>query len=968
MHTSSDHAMPTGEREYSFGCFRFIPARQLLLHGEAPLRLGGRALDILAVLIEHAGELVSKRELITQAWPNSVVDDSNLKVHVAALRRALGEDAEHRYIVTVSGRGYRFVAPVSSRIIEAPRTEDPVVPGQMHNLPAPATRMIGRAATVAALLQTLGQHRFATIVGPGGIGKTTVALSLAEAFHAQTGMEICYVDLSPLSDPQFVAGALAAALGLPLLSGDSLQALIANLRERRLLLVLDSCEHVIETTAVLVERIVGGAPGVQVLATSREPLRTAGEAVHRLPPLEYPAAESGISAAQALEFPAVQLFVERASECLEGYRLSDADAPAVAEICRRLEGVALAIELAAMRIDAFGARELAARLDDRFRLLKRGRRSAQQRHSTLAAALDWSYEFLPECERTLLRQLSVFAGAFTLDSAIGLCASAETDEAMIVDATSNLVAKSMLSADVSGPCVYYRLLDTTKAYALDKLELGGELEASRRRYAEFYRATFELASSEWGQRPNAEWLASYSRSLDDVRNALAWAFSPAGDAAIGIALTVAAIPLWMQLSLLEECRQCAERALAAAASAAQPCARDEMKLHTALGAAILYTRGPVDETNAAWTRALALADELQDSEYQLRSLWGMAVYRSYAGDHQAVAALAERVRAIAGGKGDRTVMSSLDRLLATALHYGGEQTAARSRLEQLLLQYAAPTQGSNTTGFQLDQRSATLGTLANVLWLQGYPDQAVQTASAALQQARDADHTPSLLNALAHAAFPIMLYVGDYPAAERMLDELAEHLARRSLTIWNSLLRCLRAVLLVRRGDASGLPLLHDAVDELRDAGFHLRLCSYLGMLAAALGAHGRQDEALAVVGEALACCEAGSEHWCHAELLRIKGELLEADDVVAAEQHYRQAADVAARQGALSWELRAVNSLAHLKLRLGARDEGRQLLVAVYNNFSEGFDSNDLRQAKALLDGTLFPSGLRWWQQSGAV
>jgi predicted ATPase/DNA-binding winged helix-turn-helix (wHTH) protein len=954
MQTSSDHATGLGEREYSFGAFRFIPTQQLLVHEETPLRLGGRALDILLVLVERAGELVSKKDLIAQAWPNSVVDDSNVKVHVAALRRALeaGSDGAD-YIATVSGRGYRFVMPVSCKSGAAPHMYAPPPSAPTHNLPAPATRMLGRDATVAALLQTLRQHRLVSIVGAGGMGKTTLALAIAEAFHAQNNMDICFVDLSPLSDAQFVAGAVAAALGLTIHSDDGAQALVASLRGRRLLLVLDSCEHAIETTAVLVERLISGAPQVVVLATSREPLRAAGEAVHRLAPLEYPPAQAeaeAVTAQQALAFPAVQLFAERAAECLEGFQLTDADAPAVAEICRRLEGIALAIELAAMRMDAFGARELAARLDDRFRLLKRGRRSAQPRHSTLAAALDWSYEFLPQGERALLRNLSVFAGAFPLDSAIGLYAGSPDDAAMIVDAVADLVAKSMLSADVGGAVVHYRLLDTTKAYAMDKLDQSGEMDAMRRRHAEFHRAWLGRAALEWGKRPNADWLASYGRSLDDVRGALAWAFSASGDRALGIGLTVAAIPLWMQLSLLEECRHCVERAL----SGERPAAADEMKLHAALGAAILYTRGPVDETRLAWTRALDLADSLNDTEYQLRALWGLAAHRSYAGDYNTVLALADRVRAIAGGKGERIALSSLDRLIATAMHYGGKQAEAREGLERMLCQYVKPKQRSALSGFQLDQRSAALGTLANVLWLQGYADQAVRTICAAMEEARDADHAPSLLNVLAQAAFPVTLYVGDYAAAERLLDELSGHLDKLALPMWNLLLRCLRGVLQVRRGDASSLPLLHEALDELREQGFHLRVTSYLGMLAAALGAHGRRDMGLAVIGEALAECEAGDEHWCHAELLRIKGELLEPDDAAAAERWYLQAMAVADGQGALSWSLRAATSLAQLKFRPQAAAEPRRMLASVYANFSEGYSTVDLRKAKALLDQTV--------------
>jgi predicted ATPase/DNA-binding winged helix-turn-helix (wHTH) protein len=949
MHTSSDHGMSPAEREFSFGAFRFIPTRQLLLHEDTPLRLGGRALDILTVLVERAGELVSKRELIALVWPNSVVDDSNLKVHVAALRRVL-ESGNHGacHIATVSGRGYRFVAPVGSRYGAAPQAGDQLAVAPPHNLPAPATRMLGRAAPLAALSRALEQQRLVSIVGPGGIGKTTLALSIGEAFHARSGMEVCFIDFSPLSEAQFVVGAMAAALGLTIHSDDGAQALIASLRGRRLLLVLDSCEHVIESVAVLVARIVGGAPGVLVLATSREPLRASGESVHRLAPLEYPPADADLTAARALEFPAVELFVERAAECLDGYQLSDADAPAVAEICRRLEGIALAIELAAMRIDAFGARELAARLDDRFRLLKRGRRSAQRRHATLAAALDWSYEFLPLEERALLRHLSVFAGAFTLDAVIGLCAGAPADAEPVVDAVANLVAKSMLSADVGGELVYYRLLDTTKAYALDKLEQSGEMDAMRRRCAEYHRARLERASVEWGERSGADWLAAYGRGLDDVRAALAWAFSPTGDAAIGIALTVAAVPLWMQLSLLEECRRCIERALS---REQRPAAGDEMKLHAALGAAILYASGPAAEANTAWGRALALAEQLQDRDHQLRALWGMAVDRSYAGDYGAVLALAERVRAIAGDDGEPTAVATLDRLIATALHYGGEQAAARRRLEKMLSEYVAPKRRSAMAGFQLEQRSAALGTLANVLWLQGYPDQAVRTIRAALDEARNADHAPSLLHVLAHAAFPVTLHVGDHAGAERLLDELSGHLDKLALPLWDSLLRCLRAVLRVRRGDLSGLASLRETLDERRACCFRLRMNSYMGTLAAALGSDGRHGEGLAVIDQALSSCEAGEEYWCHAELLRIKGELLEPADAVAAERLYRQALDLAGRQGALSWRLRAATSLAQLMCRRQAGAEARLLLAPIYDNFSEGFATVDLRQAKALLD-----------------
>jgi predicted ATPase/DNA-binding winged helix-turn-helix (wHTH) protein len=933
----------SGDKEYSFGPFRFIPTQQILLRGDIPLRVGSRALDILQVLIESEGELVSKSELLKRVWPRTVVEESNLKVNVAALRRALGEQKDdNNYIVTITGRGYRFAAAVSTAAVAQPL---PALSGPKLalTLPASATRMIGRRETVASLLQTLGHNRLVSLVGPGGIGKTTVALSVAEQFSRQTGCDVRFVDFTPLSDGRFVSGAVAAALGLTVHSGDGTPAVLADLRGRDMLLLLDGCEHVIETVAVLANRIVGAAPNVRLLATSREPLRTAGEHVHRIAPLVYPSERPGIDAAEAQEFAAIQLFVERASESTGGYQLSDADASAVAEICRRLEGNALAIELAATRVEAFGARELADRLDDRFRLLKRGRRTAQERHSSLTAALDWSYDYLPAFERELLRSLAIFAGSFTLDAAVALCASSPAAEDDVIEGVSSLVAKSLITADVGGPLVYYRLLDTTKAYALDKLDELGEMDAMLSRHAECLSAMFEQAISEWDEHPTEAWLARHVRRLDDVRNALTWAFSPGGQAPIGVSLTVAAIPLWMHLTLLDECFESVQRALASGLATPS----QEMKLQAAVAGTLLYARGPVDLTEIAWSRSLELADYLGDSEFQLRALWGLAVYQCYSGDHRAVNALAERFRAIAESRGDREALVSIERLVGTALHYGGEQTAARLALESMLARHVSPPPHCiYLARHQLDQRSTALGTLANVLWLQGYPHQAMQTAHAAAQAAKEAEHMPSLLNTLALSVLPVMMNIGDRTAAAKLLNELSEHLSRLALPTWNIQLRGLHAMLQVENGDLSALSLLHDALDALHAEGYHLRYNSYLGTLASALGKTGRHKEGLEIIAQALACCEAGKEHWSLPELLRIKGTLLETSDPEAAQTLYLRALDIARQQAALSWELRAASSLA----QLGAHD-GATLLQTVYSKFTEGFDTLDLRRAKALLN-----------------
>jgi predicted ATPase/DNA-binding winged helix-turn-helix (wHTH) protein len=934
----------------SFGPFRLLPAQQLLLEGENPVRIGSRALEILIVLVERPGELVTKTELMARVWPKMVVEEGNLKVHVSMLRRTLGDGQPgRRYLATVPGRGYRFVAPIQlSTPVNLP--DQPSTAQNKHNLPALQIRTIGRADIVSVLLDELQRHRLITIVGAGGIGKTTVALALAGALISAYDHGVRFVDLAPLGAPHFVASAVASALGLAIGSDDALPGLVADLQDKKMLIVLDSCEHVIDMAAALAEQVLNGAPGVHIVATSREPLRAKGERAHRLSSLESPSASLGLTASEALAFPSVQLFVERAAANLDGFELSDSDAPIVADICRKLEGMPLAIELAATRVDAFGVRQLSVLLDDRIRLLKYGTRTAQPRHQTLTAALDWSYEFLPEPERMLLRRLSVFSSVFTLESASAVAEDVNFD---VVECVANLVAKSLVSADVSGPVVQYRLLDTTRAYAMQKLTENGEVQKYLRRHAEHHRDLLERAEAEWEARPTAEWLEDYGRRIDDVRGALKWAFSPGGDASIGMALTVASIPLWMQLSLMDECRECIERALASHVFEPNRSDRDEMKLLAALGTALPYVKGPLPETDVVWTKALRVAERLGESEYQLRAIWGLWVYRVYVGDCNGALALAEQFCALADKKRDPAARTIGDRLTGIALHYVGDHSNARSRLERALSQNVAPVPRLHLT-LAVNHDFAARSMLSNVLWVQGFPDQAVRTAESALEAARATNHALTLCNALAHSGCQIALYVGDLAVAERSVTTLLEHSAKHALTMWNALGRCLKGTLLLARGDIAGLALLQTAVDWLRDGGFGLPYPVYLGTLVQGMATAGQTNDARMAVDEALERCERGGELWCLPELLRIKGEFLRlegaADAVEAAEENFKQALEWARRQEALSWELRAATSLAELWRTCGKAADAEQLLSSVYNKFTEGFETSDLKTAHALI------------------
>jgi len=516
--------------EVLFGPFCLRPAQRLLLEADRPIRIGSRGLDLLIALVERAGELVAKDDLIARVWPDTTVENDNLRTQIALLRRALGDSrGGARYVVSVPGRGYQFVAPLIRSNAQQPPAPPAASREPPRDLPRRPARPIGRADIVRDLVGRLRRQRFVTIVGPGGIGKTTVALAVAEALATSCQSAVCFVDLGLLSHSRFVMSTLASALGVATSADDPTKGVIASLRDRQILIVLDCCDRVIDGATVLAETMLRNCPGVRVLATSREVLRADGEAICRLSPLETPPDVDGLTAVGALTFPAVQLFVERAASNIDGFELSDADAPVVADMCRRLDGLPLAIELAAEHVHAFGTRGVAALLGDQFRLLMRGRRTVLRRHQTLGATLDWSYETLSDSERAVLRRLSVFAGGFTLEAARAVAPDAATPAPEITEIVASLVTKSLLQADVSTASGRYRLLDTTRAYGQEKLAQSGELQSVARRHAEYIRRHFASPMAGVALPSMADWLTTSSPYMGDVRMAPPRTFSSGDD-------------------------------------------------------------------------------------------------------------------------------------------------------------------------------------------------------------------------------------------------------------------------------------------------------------------------------------------------------------------------------------------------------------------------------------------------------
>jgi len=942
------------DETFAFGSFRLIPAQRRLLDDGEQLRLGSRALEILIALVERAGETIPRDQLIARTWPDTVVDDGALRVHVAALRKALGDGRDgRRYVVNHPARGYSFVAPVARESARADNTRVDE-PATGSSLPAPLTRIIGRDDTVAALATQLGRRRFLTIVGPGGIGKTTVALAVADTVRASYKDGIWFVGLASLSGPDLVDSALAAALGIHASGANPLPGVAAWLRDKNALIVLDSCEHVISAAATIAEAVLKAAPGIGILSTSREPLRAEGETLHRLAALELPSDSVGLTAGDALRYSAVQLFNERAMAVVDGFVLADVDVPAVLEICRRLDGIPLALELAAARVDVFGLRDLAAHLDDRFHVLTSGRRTALPRHRTLGATLDWSYQLLAEEEQAVLRRLSVFAGNFELAAAAAVAADDGSSDT--VDQVVNLVGKSLIAADPGGVMAQYRLLDTTRLYAFEKLRSSGELPQTARRHAAYYQGLFANAEAESESRPQAEWLATYGRHLDNVRVGLEWAFSPEGDPRLGVGLTVAAVPLWVQLSLLGECRERVERALAALEGDDAATTRQRMQLSGALGWSLMYGVGRAREAGPAWETTLELAERLDDTAYRLSSLWSLCIDQFNNGELRAALEFARRFADLAAQTDDPIELMRADRLLATALHYFGDQGSARRHIDRALVQLTALAQQPQIVRLRFEMRVSTHYFQARVLWLQGLADQARRVVEHNVEEGNAVGHALSFCSVLGQGACPISFWAGDLDAAERYGAMLLDHTERHPVRLWNIWARCFIGLVTAKRGEFdAGLRVLRNGLEQAGDARFLPRFLLLLGELAACLGEAGDVALGLATVDEALARCEARDEGWYIAELLRIRGELIllqgAANAAAAAEKHFGRALDLARRQDALCWELRAATSLARLWKERHSTAEALELLGSVYGRFTEGFETADLRLAKALLE-----------------
>ena len=596
----------------AFGEFVLDLETRELLRAGTPVVLSPKAFELLGILVQCRPRALSKRELQDALWPGTFVVEKNVANLVGELRRALGDDAaDPRFIRTLARFGYAFRA---SSVAESPGMGDLSretgvgrdAERPRHNLPEPLNSFIGREHERAELAQLLSSTRLLTLTGAGGCGKTRLALEIARQMLDGFPDGVWVADLAPLSEPSLVAQTVASVLDVRRAANRSLvESLADHLRHRRTLLLLDNCEHLIASTAGLAETLLRGAADLTILATSREALAIDGERTWRVPSLTVPPLQHLTPPGDLLKYEAVRLLVERASAAGATLAITRDNAAAITDVCRRLDGIPLAIELAAARLRVLSIDQINARLDDRFRLLTRTDHSRIGRQRTLAATVDWSYDLLSEAERLLLRRLSTFAGGWTFEAAEDVCVGDRINPNDVLDLMTRLVDKSlvMVDADLDGPR-RYRFLETVRHYGRERLQQSGEADAVHARHFGYFLDLARRAEPELMRADQLLWLDRLESEHDNLRAALEWRLASADSGCDSLELAAALHWFWLKRAYLAEGQHFLDRALARDTKAASVRRSDALM---ALGA-IVFLEGDFGRAERLLEESAAVAN------------------------------------------------------------------------------------------------------------------------------------------------------------------------------------------------------------------------------------------------------------------------------------------------------------------------------------------------------------------------
>ena len=938
-----------------FGPFRLAVADRKLTVGAREIRIGSREFDILEALTETPNEVVSHRKLLDRVWPGLQTTESLLRVHITGLRKALAAEDPKNYVVTVTGRGYRFAGAV-----DAPE-QDELRQISGPGFPAMPGRIIGRDAQIQELLDILSEHGFVTLAGPGGIGKTTVSLAIAHRATGRYRDGVRFVDFTGHSEPDLVPSIAASAIEGRPVAARTAEELAADLRSRNMLVILDNCEHLITPIALLTERLRATAPGLHILTTSRESLRAAGEWIYRLPPLGLPDQAPNSEPKDVFTAPAVQLLIECARAFSNTATFAMSDAAGMAEICNRVDGIPLAIEFAAARLEVLGVEGVASQLKQSLALLTTGRRTALPRHRTLSATLDWSYQLLQDEEQALLRALAVFHAPMTLEAAAAVALHSGEPSAGLLDSLAGLVAKSLLVVDRTKTAPRYRLLEATRDYAANQLVLSKDHATVARRHAQFLIGVFlRLESS--GAEDNEVARETAWIYMNDVRSALEWAFSDAGDPGLARNLTKAAGPLWRYLMLSNasidgrasvsgDKRGAFNWALS---DGGRSPIRSSIGLYAVLASRRLLAGESSESLKVAWQNAFTITREQTEVERDFWALWACWLQNYPTGEHLLSLEYAKRAHALVAGSTYRLETACADFFVAVSEFALGRFESAKKRLESATASADLPMKPSVLVSFQWNPFVAMRCYLAEAQWQLGNFDEALALAKTNFEIAGDLDHPASLWCALAHGGCAIAIRWGDFDLAQTFSQSL-QNVSRHNPP-WGAWGRCLQGWVAIRRGDLpSGVAELGAGLSALEPRAYGHRYPEFLAVMAEALASAGNEDEALATIHRAIDWAQQYKAGWCRAELIRVRGDIqLKRGDAKAASADFAAALDIAREQGGRAARLRTATSLARLWVKSARSAEARALIEPICAEFPESCGADDVRRARSVLGSTL--------------
>jgi predicted ATPase/DNA-binding winged helix-turn-helix (wHTH) protein len=872
---------------YQVGPFTLVPSMSSLMRDGKNVRIGQKPFEILVALVKGRGRLLTKADLLDAIWPDQIVEENCLQAHMSALRKVLGADRD--LISTEFGKGYRLA---ESRLSTQHKQRERFSP-----LPVSLLPMVGRTREVAELAQILQRSRLVTITGTGGIGKSRTAIEIASSLGDDFPGGVCLIELSLIADPSLIASTVISSLRL--IPSDTAPSSDHDDVEEELLLVLDNCEHALEEVcnALLTVRAF---PHVKVLSTSQEPLGLEGEQVYRLQPLTLPPPQTA-EIEEVLRYPAAELLAARINEFDSTFRLTNADASNICRICRQLDGIPLAIELAAARVPLLGLHNVVTDLNDRFRLLTAGRRSALPRHRTLQATLDWSFSLLNEHEKIFLKALSIFAGSFTVTSAEFLIgANQETTTSALV---ASLVSKSLVAVERHESSSRFRLLESLRAFLLEKLTLDGDLHRLADRHAELFRMRLAQAARDWRFLPPDRWAQQYEDDINDVRAALDWTFSETGDPLPAADLLCSSLPFWMQLSRLDECGERVELALKRLTEFDRLSDRQEMQLSAALGASTAWVDGPTPKAERAWSRSLTIAQKVNDNDHLLQACYGLWLYHLRCGNYRDSHKNAQAMFETALACEDSAARYAAQRIRGVSLHFLGQHGQAAVELDDL--QTTMECNDSPTPfRFGVDQKIAALSFRCRVLSVQGEYDAALVMATKAVDQASCLGHISTHCCALLEGACTVAAFARNAGVLEEFASKAWAIADQSNLGFWRTYAKAFLALSRSwQKRDILSLDLLGAAISSLRHVNLHP---SYTIMPLALAEMQMEQREVKAVPW--LQSIAPESEYWATPEYLRLQAKL-------ATDTHkdalLSQAIKIAKNTGSLLWLERLGEELA---------------------------------------------------------